>query len=109
MPDTHVYVVVRADLPPAHQAVQATHAGIAAARELIPDDLDHPSLVLLTVPNQSALIEASEKCSAAGIDFRIFHEADMNDEPTAFATAPINGAGRKLFKNYPLLKFKESA
>ena len=82
--------------------MQAIHAGIASARELIPSDVQHPNLVLLTVPDKAALLEAAHGCVRAGVPFRMFREADMGNEPTAFATAPINGKGRKHFKEFPL-------
>ena len=94
--------MVRTDFPIQHQAVQAVHAGIASARELIPADIQHPNLVLLTVPDRAALIAAADRCVAAGIPFRMFHEADMGNQATAFATAPVNGKARKVFKEFPL-------
>ena len=102
MPDTHVYVVVRQDLPLPQQAVQAIHAGIASARDFIPGDLIHPSLVLLTVPDKTALLATQDRCNAAGVRNHVFLEADIGDEPTALATEPINGKGRRLFRNMPL-------
>lgn len=102
MHDTHLYVVVRRDLPLAHQAVQAIHAGISSARDLIPPAAIHPSLVLCTVPDKAALLDMQDRCHAAGIANRIFVESDMGDEPTALATQPVNGKGRKLFRELPL-------
>lgn len=113
MPDTHLYVVVRRDIPLAHQAVQAIHAGIASARELIPSGAIHPSLVLCTVPDQQALLAVQDRCHAAGIANRLFVESDslpmqdgmsQCDIPTALATAPVNGKGRKLFRELPLFE-----
>ena len=78
------------------------HAGIAAARDLIPKDAIHPSLVLCTVADRDGLAAIVEKCVRAGVKHRVFFEADMRDEPTAVATAPVNGEARKLFKHLPL-------
>jgi hypothetical protein len=64
----------------------------------------HPSLVFVTVPDKPALLAAADRCVKSGIAFRMFHEADMGDEPTAFATRPVNGDGRKVFSNFPLFK-----
>jgi hypothetical protein len=97
-----VYVAVRADIPLAHQAVQAIHAGIAAARELIPAEIAHPSLVLCTVPDRAALLALSDRLVTAGVTHRTFHEADMGEQPTALATEPVNGKARKLFKDLSL-------
>ena len=101
----HIYIVVRADLPLRHQVVQACHASISVARDrLISDDEQHPSLVVLTVPNQAALIETSCKLSKLGVTHRTFFEADMDGQPTALATEPLEAGRRKVFANYPLLK-----
>lgn len=102
MPETHVYVAVRSDLPFAHQAVQAVHAGIAVARDLIPAGIEHPSLVLVTVPDIPALLKLRNRCDAEGIDNRLFIEEDLGFTPTALATAPVNGKARKLFRELPL-------
>lgn len=102
MPDTHVYVAVRADLPLAHQAVQAVHAGISSARDFFPPDLIHPSLVLVTVPDEPSLLALQDRCNAAGVRTRVFVESDMQDASTALATEPINGKGRRLFQKLPL-------
>lgn len=102
MPATHVYVAVRKDIPIAQQAVQAIHAGIAAARELIPPDQIHPSLVLCTVPDERTLLDLRDRCAAAGVFSRVFVETDLGEQVTALATAPVNGAARKLFKDLPL-------
>lgn len=102
MPDSHVYVAVRSDLPLAHQAVQAVHAGISSARDLIPPDLIHPSLVLCTVPDECALLALQDRCTAAGIRTSVFVESDMNDAHTALATEPVNGKARRVFQKLPL-------
>lgn len=102
MHDTHVYVAVRRDIPLAHQAVQAVHAGICAGRELIASEIQHPNLVLLTVPDLPSLLTLRAKCDAAGIRATTFVEEDLGHQPTAIATQPINGKGRRLFRNLPL-------
>ena len=93
---------MRADLPLAHQAVQAVHAGIAAARDFIPQSLVHPSLVLCTVPDEESLLDLRNRCIAAGIRTSTFLEADMDDQPTALCTEPVNGKARKLFRELKL-------
>lgn len=99
-----MYVVVRADLPLAQQAVQAIHAGIFSARELFPPDIVHPSLVLCTVPDQSALLALLGRCNQAGIRSRLFVEADLGHQPTALATEPVPRQLRKFFRALPLFK-----
>lgn len=97
-----MYVAVRQDLPLAHQAVQAIHAGIASARELIPSGAIHPSLVLCTVPDEAALLQLRDKCNREGVETRVFVESDMGQAMTALATEPVNGKGRKLFRDLKL-------
>jgi len=95
-------VVVRGDIPIQHQAVQAIHAGIASARELIPRDMIHPSLVLCTVPSRSELESLSDRLMSAGIVHRFFYESNMEDQPTALASEPVGKVGRKAFQKLPL-------
>jgi hypothetical protein len=97
-----LYVIVRRDLPLAHQAVQAIHAGIASARELIPAGISHPSLVLCTVPDQAALSIIEKRCAEAGVRCKTFREADMDDQPTALATEPVRAPKRRVFQDLPL-------
>lgn len=86
----------------AHQAVQACHASISAARDLLPAGLQHPSLVLCTVPDEQALLTLRDQCIQSGIPVRVFVETDMGEQMTALATAPVDAAGRKIFKTLPL-------
>lgn len=96
--------MVRSDLPLAHQAVQAAHAGIASARELIPPNLIHPSLVLCTVPSEAELLALRETCFAQGVPVRLFVETDMGEQITALATGPVSKEKRKIFRCLPLFK-----
>lgn len=99
-----MYILVREDIPPKHQAVQACHAGISAGRELIPRDEQHPNLVVLTVPDEAALMRWCERLDHAQVGYRYFREADMADQVTAVATEPLEPWQRKLFKQLPLLR-----
>ena len=86
----------------AHQAVQAVHAGIAAARELIRKDELHPNLVLCTVPDRDSLMALSDKLISQRIIHRTFYESDMGGQPTALATQPVDKKHRKAFRDLPL-------
>ena len=64
----------------------------------MPESLIHPSLVLLTVSDQAALEKASSECLGRGIACSMFHEDDMDGEPTAFATRPVWKPERKVVR-----------
>lgn len=101
-----MYVVVRTDLPSvAYRSVQATHAGIAAAKAgLIPPSGPQPSLVVLGIPNEKELLTVHDRCTAAGIQCTTFQEDDLNREHTALATEPLDNGKRKVFREYKLLE-----
>jgi hypothetical protein len=95
-----VYVAVCNDIPLAHQAVQACHASVAAGRDLV--TCKEPYLVLVTVPDQYALVELSVRLSANGVAHTVFREDDMGGRPTALATGPLTQGDRKYFRELPL-------
>jgi hypothetical protein len=104
-----VYVLVRSDLSPSQQAVQAIHAAVEASRVgLIDGSGDHPHLVVLSIPDESSLLIASEKLRAADIPHAVFVEPDLGDEATALATAPLSGDARRHFRRYRLLELGRS-
>lgn len=99
----HVYALVRRDLSPSQQAVQAAHAAIEASRKgLIPPDTPHPHLIICTTPDINGLIKCAERLDGK-VKFEMFCEPDIDNKPTALCTEPLV-EGRKLFSNYPLLK-----
>lgn len=83
--------------------MQACHAGIASARDLIPPEDPHPSLVLLTVKGHGELVDLSCRLTNAGLAHRVFFEEDMGGQATALAAGPVGRAGRRLFRELPLL------
>lgn len=91
----HVYAVVCRDIPLQHQAVQACHACIAAGREII--SIPTPYLVILTVPDEAALLSLSDKLTANDVQHRVFYEDDMDGRATALATQNISHRQRDLF------------
>lgn len=96
-----MYIVVRTDLSPAHQLIQACHAAHEAGiRYGIPDDIS--SLVVCSVPDEAALRLAAATISLKGIKKHLFVEDDFGNQATAFATEPISGEKRRAFKNLPL-------
>lgn len=107
-----MYVLVRKDLPPSQIVVQTAHATIEATRTYIspaescgqPGEWQHPNLVVCGVESETKLLTEWKRVVESGIRTKIFHEADRNNEATAFATEIISGEGRKLFRKYQLLK-----
>ena len=101
----YIYCVVRKDLSPAQQAVQACHVCIEAA-PLIPAGIDHPHLVLLGVEDERRLRSVINRLEASGVKYRTFHEADIGHQLTAVATEPVySEEHRRLFKRYQLLNY----
>lgn len=85
--------------------MQSVHAGIEAARQgLIDPEIEHPHLVVLTVPTQRELLRAADLLDHAGIKYRQFVEPDLDNSVTAICTAPVSGEQRKHFRRYPLLR-----
>lgn len=96
-------MIIRSDLTPAHQLIQATHAAHEAGiRFGNPDDIS--SMVVCSVPDEAALRLSAATCELRGIRKYLFVEDDFGNQATAFATEPISGERRKAFKNFTLWK-----
>ncbi len=90
-----LYVLVRGDLSPAQQAVQAGHALIEYM--MWSSRTENPVLVYLKVPDLNALQIAMERFPHAFP----FYETDLGDELTAFA---VDGSHYpEKFQEYRLL------
>lgn len=96
-----MYILVRRDLPPAYQAVQASHAAILAARDSLIGG-EHPSLVVCGVADESALREAARRIQQCGIDCVTFFEDDVSGY-TALCTRSVTKEERKTFRPFKLL------
>ena len=105
MSNLKLYLVVRADLTPGAQAVQACHAMVQFQKE-------HPEvdrewfersnyLGLLTVPSEADLQRLLAKAERRGIPAAAFREPDLGDSLTAIALGPCQGA-RSLTRALPL-------
>lgn len=80
---------------------------------MTPDDV-HPSIVILTVKNEKALLLLEEKANSRGIRTKKFFESDFSPTKSpdqvghysAFATEPLNNQQRKVFSNEKLLRHR---
>lgn len=63
---------------------------------------DSQFLVIVTVPDEVALIGVASRAIARGIGVTTWHEPDLDDQATAVALAP-GFAARRLCSNLPLL------
>lgn len=100
----YCYVVVRTDLSAPQIAVQSAHAAIEVARSHLDSSLDHPSVILCGVDDEAKLQKQLDFYQNQGILCKPFYEADLDNQLTAFATEPIFGERRKLFKRLQLCK-----
>lgn len=94
---SYLYVVSRSDIPIAHQAVQAAHAGIEYALTFGRPPDYHPSYIHLTVDDKSRLEVLRQKLNDANIPTTEFHEPYQNWGLTAIACL-VTDSHRYLFK-----------
>lgn len=98
-----LFVVVRADLSVAQQAVQGCHAALQFAAE-------HPerceawmsrsnTLALLSVANEAELVQLARNADARGLRVSVFREPDIGNAVTALALEPD---GRRLCRGLSL-------
>jgi hypothetical protein len=108
---TYAYILVRTDIPPVHQAVQAAHATMLMGQQ-VPShlhDAKYQSFCLLDGGDEAALREFGAKIQRMGIKAAYFWEPDANKlwnglrrwELTAIALHPLRKsfAQRKGFLN----------
>lgn len=98
-----LYLIVRGDLPPGAQAVQAAHAlqafNVAHPHQTKVWHEESNTLALLAIPNEAALGVLLENAIHSRIPVAPFREPDRGDELTAIALGP---QGKRLTKNLPL-------
>ena len=93
-----LFVVVRADLSTAQQAVQAVHAALAFQREHREVCAGLDNLALLAVPDELALANLLFRICDTGVPVEVFREEDLGHQMTAAAFGP---GGRKLVSSLP--------
>jgi hypothetical protein len=92
-------------LPFEQIVVQTAHAGMEMIRRgFLPTHLDHPNLVVVGIDHEDKLHRTLHKIKQSGVECIPFIEPDRNDELTAFATEPIQGERRHLFRRYNCLR-----
>jgi hypothetical protein len=93
-------VLVRADLTPEQQLVQAVHAAHNAGLSFpAPKQL---SVVVCRVPDEGSLRRAASRIGARGVQFTMFGEPDLDGQDTALATEPVRPDQRRIFSRYHL-------
>jgi hypothetical protein len=66
----------------------------------------HPHFCLCAVENESELKAELSKIQSSGIKAVAWQEPDRNNELTAWASEPVKGPNRLLFKHLKTLKVK---
>ena len=94
-----LYILVRRDLTPSQQAVQAGHALAAFLLKNPNCEWKNETLIYLGVKNEESLEKWKFKLQLKEINFAEFREPDMNCETTAISTY----TEERVFKNMELL------
>ncbi len=98
-----MYVFVRKDLSHAQQVVQAGHALVEASRNHLVNKPFHPNVIVFGVKSEAKLAQLADRIDSSGVPICRFREPDIGDQLTAFATAPVFGETRELFRKFQLL------
>lgn len=100
----YVYVLVRSDIEPEQQLVQAAHAALEAGfRFRAPHQTAH--LVALSVASEAELLQAAARLEHEGVEHHVFFEPDNAMGHSALATEPLQAARqRRRLHGYPLLR-----
>lgn len=91
-------MVVRSDLAPGQQAVQAGHAALRFAHEH-PGDWHDGYLIILSVADEYSLHDLAFRLGFAGIGWSEFWEPDLGDRLTAIAAGTSAGG---MLRHLPL-------
>jgi hypothetical protein len=94
-------VLVRTDLPLAHQIVQVGHACLEAGRQFA-QPTQPRNLVVLGVDSELQLRATIEHAASLGIHFAAFHEPDDAMGLTAACSEPVTGIARRAFRRMSL-------
>lgn len=100
----YIYVLVRNDLTPRQQTVQACHASIESSRHYLRPTDEHPSIIICSVKNEQKLLSCAKELQDKGIAHEIFYEPDIGSQATALASRPLAGDDRKAFARFQLMQ-----
>lgn len=98
-----MYILARADIGLGLQAAQSAHAAFQVSAEypdMVEDWLKNPTIVLLSVDDETALMEWARRLDEEHVPYTLVQEPDLNNEATAIAVPP-HEFGR-YFANLPL-------
>lgn len=84
----YTYVLIRKDISPEQQAVQAAHATLEAGFKF-EAPARTSSLIMLEVKDRYELLMAAERLSRRGIEHIVFNEPDFEMGESALATKPL--------------------
>lgn len=98
-----MFIFVRQDLPIAQQIVQTNHATFAFA-SIFTSEPGIPNIVLVGVPDVSALNRVLSKLKANQIPHMVFRDPDLGPDMTAIVTEPLDHEQKKCLSNYRLWK-----
>ena len=83
----YMYIVVRTDMPPIHQLVQASHSAIEAGS--LAQNVQGVHLVVLGVKNKVELCKVSTLLTTEQIEHKMFSEGYKDIGYTSLTTLPI--------------------
>jgi hypothetical protein len=100
----HSYLLIRADMPLEAQMAQCAHAAQEAAFMLGPKPDIPIHVIILSCPDEAALLAAGERLAKKGIETHIFYEPDWPQGHTALYAKPQqrSSALRAAMGAYPL-------
>lgn len=102
--ERYVYIFFREDLPFEQYIVQTNHATYSLVSYYGHDE-GVPNIVVIGVPDVTALHEVEKKLSSVHIPHHSWNEPDWDYGLTAITTAPIEGAKRLVLADYRVFSF----
>lgn len=103
-PKPYTYVLVRQDIPLEQQMVQACHAALEAGFAF-EEPTTPPSLIVCTVPDLQALLQARERWQRYGIRSALFFEPSWSMGYSAMASEPLHSRKQRFAMSvYPLFR-----